>query len=132
MANNIPFEPSKVQVKRAPYSYSQFVRVDDSMISLQANNLAQDLLGFHRVIAGCGSVAPQDKGEPTAVSFLYLNQAMGNEAAPKAIEENVSALERGWHHRLNRDQVAITNGGMHACPGGSKTHSETKAQQLST
>ena len=102
------------------------------MISLQANNLAQDLLRYHRVIAGWGSVAPQDKGEPTAISCLHIHKAMDNEAAPKAIEDNVSSLELGWHHRLNRDQVAITNGGMHACSRRSKTHSETKPQQLST
>ncbi len=100
------------------------------MISLQANNLAQDLLLSHRVIAGGGGVAPQDKGEPTTVSFLYVHYTMGNKTASKAIEDNVSPFEFGWRYRLNRDHVPMANGGLHACSRGSETHSEAKAKQL--
>ena len=102
------------------------------MSSLQANNFAQDLLWLHWGIAGGAGVAPQDKGEPTAVSFLYVHYAMGNETVLQAIEDNVSPFEVGRFHGLNRDQVTMANGGMHACSRGSEPHSEAKAQQLST
>ena len=102
------------------------------MISLQANNLAQDLVRFHRVITGGRCITAQDEGASPAVSLIYIHYAMGNEAGPEAIEDNVSPLELGWRHRLNRDHVIMANGGMHACSRRSKTHPETKAQQLST
>ncbi len=102
------------------------------MISLYANNLAQDLLISHRAIAGGRSVAPQEKGEPKAVLFLYIHYAMGDKIVLQAIEDNVSPFQVGRCHRLNRDQVTMANGGMHACSRGSEPHSEAKAQQLST
>ena len=102
------------------------------MTPLQANNLAKDLCRLHRGIAGGGGVAPQEKGEPTAVSFLYIHQAMGDETFLQAIKDNVSPLKIGWCEGLNRDQVTMANGGMHACSRGSEPHSEAKAQQLST
>ena len=43
------------------------------MTPLKANNLAKDLLWLHWGIAGGGGLAPQDKGEPTAVLFLYIH-----------------------------------------------------------
>ncbi len=100
------------------------------MTPLQENNLAKDLRRLHWSIAAGGGVAPQEKGEPTAVSFLYIHYAMGDEAALQAIEDNVSPFQLGRCHRLNRDQVPMANGGMHACSRGSKPHSEAKAQQL--
>jgi len=57
---------------------------------------------------------------------------MGDKIVPQAIEDNVSPFQVGRCHRLNRDQVAMANGGMHACSRGSEPHSEAKAQQLST
>ena len=102
------------------------------MTPLQANNLAKDLLRFHWGIAGGGGVASQDKGEPTAVTFLYIHYAMGDERVLQAIEDNVPPFEVGGLYRLNRDQVPMANGGMHACSGGSETHAAAKAQQLST
>ena len=102
------------------------------MAPLQKNNLAKDLCRLHRGIAGGGGVAPQEKGKPTAVSFLYIHQAMGDETFLQAIEDNVSPFQVGRCHRLNRDQVPMANGGMHACSRGSEPHSEAKAQQLST
>ena len=57
---------------------------------------------------------------------------MGDEAVLQAIEDNVSPFQVGRFHRLNRDQVPVANGGMHACTRGSEPHTEAKAQQLST
>jgi hypothetical protein len=102
------------------------------MTPLQANNLAKDLLRFHRGIAADRGVAPQEKDEPAAVSFLYTHYAMGDESVLQAIEDNVSPFKVGRCHRLNRDQVPMANGGMHACSRGSEPHSEAKAQQLTT
>ena len=102
------------------------------MTSLHPNNLAQDLRRLHWSIAGGGGVAPQEKGEPTAVSFLYIYYAMGDETVLQAIEDNVSPFEVARCHRLNRDQVPMANGGMHACTRGSEPHSEAKAQQFGT
>ncbi len=102
------------------------------MTPLQANNLAKDLLRLHWSIAGGGGVAPQDKGKPTAISFLDIHYAVDYETVVQAIEDNVSPFEVGRCHRLNRDQVPMANGGMHACSRGSETHSAAKAQQLST
>ena len=121
--DGIPSDTSQEQIKHGPYSDSQAVRVHGAMVSLQANNLAKDLLRFQRSIAGCGSVTSQDKGEPTAVAFLYINYAMGNETALKATENNVSTFQLSWRHRLNCDQVPMANGGMHACSRGSETYS---------
>ncbi len=102
------------------------------MTPLKANNLAQDLRRLHWSIAAGGGVAPQEKGEPTAVSFLYVHYAMGNEAALKATKDDVSPFQVGSCEGLNRDQVTMANGGMHACSRGSEPHPEAKAQQLST
>jgi hypothetical protein len=102
------------------------------MTPLQANNLAKDLRWLHWSIAGGAGVAPQDKGEPPAVSFLYIHYAVGDETVLEAIKDNVSLFEVGRCHRLNRDQVPMVNGGMHACSRGSKPHSEAKTQQLTT
>jgi hypothetical protein len=129
---NPPFQTSQPQVKHAPESYSSAVRIDDPMISLQTNNLAKDLLRFHRGIAGGGTVAPQNKGEPTAVLFLYTHYAMGDETVLRATEDNVSSFEVARGYRLNRDQIHMANGGMHACSRGSEAHPEATAQQLST
>ena len=68
-----PSDTSQEQIKHGPYSDSQAVRVHGAMVSLQANNLAKDLLRFQRSIAGCGSVTSQDKGEPRIVSILYVH-----------------------------------------------------------
>jgi hypothetical protein len=57
---------------------------------------------------------------------------MGDESVLQAIEDNVSPFQVGRCHRLNRDQVTMANGGMHACSRGSEPHSEAMAQQLST
>jgi hypothetical protein len=84
------------------------------MTSLQANNLAQDLLRFHWGIAGGGSVASQEESEPRTVSFLYVHNAMGNETALRTIEDDLSTFQFGWRHRLNRDQVIMANSGVHA------------------
>ena len=119
-------------MKHAPESNPPAVRVDDSMISLQENNLAQDLLRFHRGIAAGGGVAPQDKGEPTAVSCLYVHYAMGDETFLQATKDNVSPFQLGRCHRLNRDHVPMANGGIHACSRGSETYSQAEAQQLFT
>jgi hypothetical protein len=102
------------------------------MTSLQADNLAQNLLRSHWDIAIRGCVTSQNKGEPTTVLFLYIHYAMGDERVLKAIEDNVSPLKIGWRNRLNRDQITMANGGMHACSRGSETHSQAKAQQLDT
>ena len=102
------------------------------MTSLQANNLAQDLLRLHWSVAGDGGVAPQDKGEPTADLFLYIHYAMGDETILQEIENNVSPFQLGRCHRLNRDQVTMADGGTHACSRGSEPHSEAEAQQLGT
>ena len=102
------------------------------MTSLQANNLAKDLRRLHWGIAGGGGVTSQNKSEPTAVSCLYVLYAMGDEIVLQAKEDNVSPFQVGRCHRLNRDQVTMANGGMHACSRGSEPHSEAKAQQLST
>ena len=129
---NPPFQTSQPQVKHAPESHSSAVRVDAAMISLYANNLAQDLRWLHWSIASDGGVASQDKGEPTAVSFFYVDYAMGDKIVLQVIEDNVSPFQVGRCHRLNRDQVPMANGGMHACSRGSEPHSEAKAQQLGT
>ena len=100
------------------------------MISLYPNNLAQDLLLSHRVIAGGGGVAPQDEGESTSDPFIYIHYAMGKKIFLKAIEDNVSPLKIGWCYWLNRDHVFMANGGMHACSRGPETHSEAEAEQL--
>ncbi len=102
------------------------------MTPLQVNNLAEDLLRHYWSIAGDGGVAPQDKGEPTAVLFLYIHYAMGDERILQTIKDNVSPLKIGWCEGLNRDQVAMANGGMHACSRGPETYSEATAQQLGT
>jgi hypothetical protein len=60
------------------------------MISFQANNLSQNLLLFHWSIAGDCSVAPQDEGDPTSFSFLYVHYAVGNQTALQTTEDNVS------------------------------------------
>ncbi len=70
---NPPFQTSQPQVKHAPESHYSAVRVDTAMTPLQANNLAKDLRRLHWSIAGGGGVAPQEKGQPTAVSFLYIH-----------------------------------------------------------
>ena len=116
-----PLQTSQPQVKHAPESHSSAVRVDNSLTSLQANNLAQDLLRLHRGIVGDGGITPQDEGELTAFSFLNIHYAVGNQAVLKAIEDNVSPLKIGWFHRFYSDHVAMANGGMHACSGGSET-----------
>ena len=105
---------SELWVKHTPKSDSQTVGVDESIPSLQANNLAQDLLRFHWRIAGRGIVAPQNENRPTAVSFLYVHYAMGNNTALRAIENDVSICKLGWRYGLNRDQVTMANVGMHA------------------
>ena len=125
-----PFQQSKPPVNHTPKSDTHAVRIDDSMISLQTNNLAQYLLWFHWRIAGSGCVAPQDEGEPTSVCFLDVHYAMGDKTVQKTIENNVSSFEIVWPHRLNRDYVSMANGGMHACSRGSKTHSKANAQQI--
>jgi hypothetical protein len=89
---NGPLQAGQPQVKHTPNSDSQAVRVDGAIVSLQANNLAQDLLLSHRAIAGCASITPQDEGEPTAVSFLYIHDAMGKKIILQTIEDNVSLL----------------------------------------
>jgi hypothetical protein len=65
------------------------------LISLQAHNLAQDLLRFHWGIAAGRGVTPQDKGELTAFSFLNIHYAMSNKIVLKAIEDNVSPFKLG-------------------------------------
>ncbi len=91
-----PFQTSQPQVKHAPKSDYPAVRVDAAMIPLQANNLAQDLLRFNwRIVADC-SVTSQNKGEPTAVPFLYTHYAVGDERVLQAIEDNISPLKIGW------------------------------------
>ena len=93
------------------------------MISLEANNFAQDVLWLYWGVASNRRVTTHDKSEPTAVAFLYINYAMGNETALKATENNVSTFQLSWRHRLNCDQVPMANGGMHACSRGSETYS---------
>ena len=102
------------------------------MTSLQANNLAKDLLRFYRGIAACGGVASQNKGEPAAALFLYIHYAMGDERVLQAIKDNVSPFQVCRCYRLNRDHVAMANGWMHARSRGSETQSKAKPQQLST
>jgi hypothetical protein len=48
---NTPFDPRQPRIKSGPKFDSKAVRVDGTMISLQANNLSQDLLRFHWSIA---------------------------------------------------------------------------------
>jgi CRISPR/Cas system CMR subunit Cmr6 (Cas7 group RAMP superfamily) len=102
------------------------------MTSLQANNLSKDLRRLHWSIEGSGGVAPQNKDTPIAISFLNIHYAVDYETVVQAIEDNVPPFEVGRCRRLNRDQIPMANGGMHACSRGSKTHSAAKAQQLST
>ena len=118
---NPPFQTSQPQVEHAPQSDSWAVRVDAAMTSLYPNNLAKDLLRLHWGIVGDGGITPQDEGELTAFSFLNIHYAVGNQAVLKAIEDNVSPLKIGWFHRFYSDHVAMANGGMHACSGGSET-----------
>ena len=93
---NPSLQTSQPQVEHAPQFHSQVVRIDAAVIPLQANNLAKDMLRLHWSIAGGGGVAPQNKGEPTAVSFLYIHYAVGDERVLQAIEDNVSSLKIGW------------------------------------
>jgi hypothetical protein len=100
------------------------------MAPVHPNNLAQDLPRFHRTIAAGGGVASQNKGKPRTVSCLYVQYTMGNEAASKTTEDDVSYFELRRCHRLNRDHVPVANAGVHASSRGSETDSEAKAQQL--
>jgi hypothetical protein len=93
------------------------------MLSLQANNLAQDLFRFHWGIAGGGCVASQAESEPRTVSFLHVHYAMGNKTALRTIEDDVSPLKIVWRYRLNCDYISVANGGMHASSRGSETYS---------
>ena len=132
LMKNGPLKTNKTPVDNAPEPHSPAVRVDAAMTPLKANNLAQDLRWLHWGIVGDGGITPQDKGEPTAVLFLYIYYAMGNKPVLQAIEDNVSPSEVGRCYRFNRDQVFMANSGMHACSRGSKPHSAAEAQQLGT
>jgi hypothetical protein len=97
------------------------------MIPLHENNLAKDLLRPHRSIADGGTIAPQDKGAPTAGFFLYIYYAMGYETVLEEIKDNVSPFQLCRCYRLNRDHVAMANGWMHASSRGPKPHSAATA-----
>ncbi len=56
---------------------------------------------------------------------------MGEESSLGAIEDNISPFDIVWVYRLHRDELSLSDAGIHASATGPEAHSGTPAQKLS-
>jgi len=56
---------------------------------------------------------------------------MGDESSLGAAEDDVSAFHIAGDDRLHRNQLPLSDAGIHASPGGPEAHAGTTAQKLS-
>ncbi len=56
---------------------------------------------------------------------------MGDDAPLGAVEDNVSQFHVAGDDRLHRDELPLSDAGIHASPGGPEAHAGTTAQKLS-
>jgi len=56
---------------------------------------------------------------------------MGKESSLGAVEDNVSQFHIAGDDRLHRDELSLSDAGIHASPTGPEAHSGAPAQKLS-
>ena len=56
---------------------------------------------------------------------------MGDESSLGAVEDDVSKCHIASYDRLHRDQLSLSDAGIHASATGPKAHSSAPAQKLS-
>ena len=97
-------------------------------ISVDANDPAQNLLPRNGFVAREGGIALQP--EYPCVPCGDFDNSMGDQTPFGAVEDDVCELHMRGSNRLHRDDLSLSDAGIHASPTGPEAHSGALAQKL--
>ncbi len=124
------FSQLRAEAHRLNELGARAAEVDGAAAPLHGDNLAQDLLRLHRLIAGRGRVAPQSEDHGVPLPFFQCGHAMGTYAHVQPVHENVKGFDLPEFHGLHGDEFSIPDRGVHAMSGGPKPNAVAASQKI--